>query len=247
MEERLQKILAKAGIASRRGAEQLIRDGRIRINGQVVTEMGCKTDPNRDTITCDGQPIAFEHKLYVLLNKPAGYVTTLADPQGRPKVSDLLAGIPLRLFPVGRLDFETEGALLMTNDGDLAQAILHPSFEVNKTYEAEVIGSPSADKLKRLAQGIDIDGVITRPAAIRVLRRSKDRTLVEITIHEGKKRQVRKMFQAINHRVLHLKRTAYGNLRLGALPLGKYRILDATDLKKIFPQKISFTIKNILA
>lgn len=247
MEERLQKILAKAGIASRRGAEQLIRDGRIRVNGQVVTEMGCKIDPSRDTITCDGQPLAFEQKLYILLNKPAGYVTTLADPQGRPKVSDLLADIPLRLFPVGRLDLDTEGALLMTNDGELANAILHPRFEVNKTYEAEVMGSPAADKLRRLQQGIEIEGVTTRPAAVRVLRRHKDRTLVEIIIHEGKKRQVRKMFQAINHRVLHLKRTAYGDLRLGALPPGKFRILGSVDLKKIFSGKIPFTIKNILA
>jgi 23S rRNA pseudouridine2605 synthase len=247
MEERLQKILAKAGIASRRQAEQLIRDGRIRLNGQVVSEMGFKVDPTRDTITCDGKQINLEEKIYILLNKPAGYVTTLADPQGRPVVSDLVAHIPLRLFPVGRLDLETEGALLMTNDGELGNAILHPRFEINKTYEATVMGSPPAAKLKLLEQGIEIEGVKTRPAAIRVLRRRQDQTVVEIIIHEGKKRQVRKMFQAINHRVLHLKRTAYGNLRLGALPVGKYRILTADDLKRIFSGKIPFTIKNIPA
>ena len=247
MEERLQKILAQAGIASRRGAEQLIRDGRIQINGQIVNEMGCKADLSLDTITCDGKPIDLERKYYILLNKPAGYVTTLSDPQGRPVVSDLVADIPLRLFPVGRLDLETEGALLMTNDGELGNAILHPRFEVNKTYEATVTGSPSLEKLTRLQQGIEIEGIKTRPAAIKVLKRRNDQTVVEIIIHEGKKRQVRKMFQAINHRVLHLKRTAYGALRLGTLPLGNYRVLTQNDLKKIFSGKIPFTIKNIPA
>ncbi len=245
MEERLQKILAKAGIASRRSAEQLIRDGRIRVNGQVVMEMGCKADPAHDQITCDGKPMAFEEKMYVLLNKPAGYVTTLSDPQGRPVVTDLLTEIPLRLFPVGRLDLDTEGALLMTNDGELGNSILHPRFEVKKTYEALVVGSPSPDKLNRLEQGIELDGFRTRPAGIRVLKRHKDQTLIEIIIHEGKKRQVRKMFQALNHRVLHLKRTAYGQLKLGTLPLGKHRVLTTNDLKKIFSGKIPFTIKNI--
>jgi 23S rRNA pseudouridine2605 synthase len=245
MEERLQKILAKAGIASRRSAEQLIRDGRIRINGQVVMEMGCKADPSHDRITCDGKPIVFEEKSYVLLNKPAGYVTTLSDPQGRPVVSDLINGIPLRLFPVGRLDLDTEGALLMTNDGELGNAILHPRFEVKKTYEALVTGAPSLEKLRRLELGIEIDGGRTRPAIIRVLQQYKDQTLIEVIIHEGKKRQVRKMFQALNHRVLHLKRTAYGKLGLGTLPLGKFRVLAPDDLKKIFSGKIPFTIKNI--
>ncbi len=247
MEERLQKILAKAGIASRRRAEQMICDGRIQVNGQVINEMGYKADPGLDTITCDGKPIGLEQKMYVLLNKPAGYVTTLDDPQGRPVVSDLVANIPLRLFPVGRLDLETEGALLMTNDGELGNAILHPRFEVNKTYEATVTGSPSQDKIRLLEQGIEIEGIKTRPAAIRVLKRFKEQTLVEVIIHEGKKRQVRKMFQAINHRVLYLKRTAYGALQLGTLPSGKYRILEQNDLKKIFSGKIPFTIKNIPA
>ncbi len=247
MEERLQKILAKAGIASRRKAEQLILEGRIRINGRVVSEVGSKADPILDTITCDNRPIVIEEKIYILLNKPAGYVTTLSDPQGRPVVSDLVANIPLRLFPVGRLDLETEGALLMTNDGELGNAILHPSYEVNKTYEATIIGSPAEEKLNLLRQGIRIDGVQTRPAQIRVLKRRKEQTQVEVIIHEGKKRQVRKMFQAISHRVLHLKRTAYGNLRLGALPVGKYRILSQNDLKNIFSGKIPFTIKNIPA
>ncbi len=247
MEERLQKLLAQAGLASRRGAEQLIRAGRIAINGSTVTELGIKADPDHDTISCDGKAILFEQKLYVLLNKPSGYVTTMADPQGRPIVSDLLVGIPQRLFPVGRLDLETEGALLMTNDGELGNAVLHPRFEVSKTYEAWVSGFPSAQHLQRLEQGIILEGGKTYPARLRILKRRTNQTLVEIIIHEGKKRQVRKMFQAINHRVVHLRRTAYGQLRLGTLEPGKYRILGKNDLKKIFSNKIPFTIKNILA
>ncbi|MCL2789752.1 MAG: rRNA pseudouridine synthase [Desulfobulbus sp.] len=244
MEERLQKILAQAGIASRRQAELLIRAGRIRVNDQVVVEMGCKADPFRDRITCDGQPVVSEEKIYVLLNKPAGYVTTLADPQGRPMVSDLLDGISERLFPVGRLDLDTEGALLMTNDGALANRILHPRFEVSKTYEALVAGFPSKEKLILLEQGIVIDGVRTQPARVRVLQRRPGESLVEITIHEGKKRQVRKMFQAVDHRVLHLKRTAYGQLRLGTLPLGGFKILSPDDLKKIFRAKTPLQSKT---
>ena len=148
---------------------------------------------------------------------------------------------------MGRLDLDTEGALLMTNDGELGNTILHPRYEVNKTYEAWVAGFPSESALGRLERGIELEGVRTRPAQIRVLKRGKNQTLIEVIIHEGKKRQVRKMFQAINHRVIHLKRTAYGNLRLGTLASGKYRILGTNDLKRIFSQKIPFTIKNILA
>lgn len=247
MEERLQKLLAKAGIASRRGAEELIRAGRIAINGTTSTELGVKADPDHDLITCDGKPILAEQKMYVLLNKPTGYVTTMSDPQGRPIVAELLAGIPQRLFPVGRLDLETEGALLMTNDGEVGNAILHPRFEVNKTYEAWVAGFPSAQHLQQLERGIVLEGIKTHPANLRILKRRTNQTLVEIIIHEGKKRQVRKMFEAINHRVVHLRRTAYGQLRLGTLEPGKYRVLDRNDLKKIFSNKIPFTIKNILA
>jgi len=247
MEERLQKLLAKSGIASRRGAEQLIQEGRIRVNGAIITELGFKADPVTDEISFDGKRLQFEKKIYVLLNKPAGYVTTMADPQGRPIVSDLLQDFPERLFPVGRLDLDTEGALLMTNDGELGNAILHPRYEVKKTYEAWVAGFPSAQQLERLEKGIEIDGITTQPAQVRVLKRSKHQSLVEVIIHEGKKRQVRKMFQAINHRVMHLKRTAYGQLRLGTLASGKYRILGVNDLKKVFSSKIPFTIKNILA
>lgn len=245
--ERLQKILAQAGLASRRGAEQLILDGRVAVNGKIITQLGCKIDPEKDAVSFDGKTLSLENKLYLLLNKPAGYVTTLSDPQGRPIVSDLIRDVPARLFPVGRLDLDTEGALLMTNDGELGNHVLHPRYEVNKTYIATVHGFPARSRLANLEQGIMLDGNKTYPAQIKVLDARKGATRIEIIIHEGKKRQVRKMFQAIGHEVIHLQRTAYGQLQLGHLPIGKYRILCKNDLKKIFSGKIPFTIKNIPA
>lgn len=234
--ERLQKIIASAGICSRRAAEQLIAAGRVTVDGHVVTEPGCKADPAQAVVTVDGKPLRREEeKIYLLLNKPRGYVTTLSDPQGRPIVSELLPPeIRTRLFPVGRLDLDSEGALLMTNDGELANRILHPKFEVNKTYEATMRELPSEENLRRLEQGLLIDGQMTWPAKTRVLRQEKGRAVVEIVIHEGKKRQVRKMFQAVGCPVLRLKRTAYGGLRLGSLETGKHRFLGKTALEKIF-------------
>ena len=245
MEERLQKILARAGISSRRRAEEYIRQGRIAVNGQVVTELGAKADPATDRITFDGKPIAAEEKIYILLNKPTGYVTTLSDPQGRPKVTDLLTDIPQRVFPVGRLDYDTEGALLLTNDGALGNCIIHPSYEVNKTYVATVAGRPDDEKIRQLERGIILDGQKTWPAQIRILAEKKNETTVELIIHEGKKRQVRRMLAAIGHPVKTLKRTAYGGLKLGNLPSGSYRVLTLKELKKIFSGKIPFTFKKI--
>ena len=234
MEERLQKILARAGICSRRKAEEYIGDGRVAVDGKVVTQPGLKVDPELVNITVDGRPVQGEEKIYILLNKPPGYVTTMSDPQGRPIVTDLLPGVKHRVFPVGRLDLESEGALILTNDGALANRILHPSFEVNKTYEATVRGVPGEGKLQRLGRGIMLDGRKTWPAQLRVLHRKKGEATIEVIIHEGKKRQVRKMFQAIGHPVLRLKRTAYGSLKLGSLGRGKYRFLTQIDLKKLF-------------
>ncbi len=245
--ERLQKIIAQAGITSRRGAEKLIQDGRISVNDKIITEMGFKVNPDKDSITFDGKKIDRESKIYILLNKPEGYVTTLSDPQGRPIVSDLIPGIQKRLFPVGRLDINTEGALIMTNDGVLGNFVLHPRYKVYKTYVATVKNTPNISNLKKLSTGIMIDDHKTSPARLKVLKTLKKISEVEIIIHEGKKRQVRKMFQAIGHPVIKLKRTAYGNLQLDQLPLGKYRFLTKNDLKRVFSGKIPFTIKNITA
>jgi len=243
--ERLQKVLARAGIASRRKCEELITSGRIEVDGQVISELGFKVDPAHASITFDGRPITRDENIYILLNKPPGYVTTLSDPQGRPIVTDLLPDIRQRVFPVGRLDFETEGALILTNDGRLGQFIQHPRHEVNKTYVATVRGVPSPGKISQLEEGIVLDGQKTWPARVRILSRSRTGATLELIIHEGKKRQVRKMLAAVGHPVKSLKRTAYGNLELGELKPGAYRFLSEKDLKKIFSGKIPFTIKKI--
>ncbi|OGR00078.1 MAG: pseudouridine synthase [Deltaproteobacteria bacterium RIFOXYD12_FULL_55_16] len=233
-EERLQKILAKAGLASRRNAEELIRQGKVTVDGKVITEMGCRVDPARQVVAFEGRPLSLgEEKIYLLLNKPRGYVTTLHDPQGRPIVSSLLTGITSRVFPVGRLDFDTEGALILTNDGDFAERILHPRFEIERTYQAEVRGLPTPEKIRLLEEGLELEGKKTWPARVKIIARQPGSTILEITIHEGRKRQVRLMFKAIEHRVLTLKRIAYGGLRLGALPTGHYRRLTPADLELI--------------
>jgi 23S rRNA pseudouridine2605 synthase len=236
---RLQKYIAGCGIASRRKAEEIIAQGRITVDGQVVTAMGTQVNPSLQEIRLDGNVVSPQNDfLYVLLNKPQGYVTTLSDPQGRPIVTSLLQGINARLFPVGRLDLDTEGALILTNDGELAQQIQHPSYEVTKTYEAQVLGLPSEKILHKLEHGILLEGKKTAPAQILVTAHQTRTTSIRITIHEGRKRQVRKMFQAVGHPVFHLKRIAYGNLFLEGLLTGKYRILTSDDLKKIFIKKI---------
>lgn len=244
MEERIQKILARAGICSRRKAEEYIAAGRVTVDGQVITRPGVKVDAEHAAISFDGKPVSREEKVYILLNKPPGYVTTMADPQGRPIVMDLLPGIKHRIFPVGRLDLDSEGALILTNDGALANKLLHPRYEVNKTYEATIQGFPQPSALQQLEQGVVLDGHKTWPAALKILRRKKGTTTIEIIIHEGKKRQVRKMFQAVGHHVLRLKRTAYGGLKLGSLGQGKYRFLMENDIKKLFLKKTLYNQKH---
>lgn len=241
---RLQKYLAQCGIASRRKAETLIADGRVTVDGKIVDTMGVKIDPEGQQILFDGKPVIPEKKkIYILLNKPKGYVTTVADPQGRPIVTDLVQDTNERLFPVGRLDLDTQGALLLTNDGDLAQKMQHPSYEVTKTYEAQVAGKPKHKDLISLEKGIVLEGKMTSPAQLAVIKNFSGATLLRITIHEGRKRQVRKMFAAIGHPVKRLKRIAYGSLYLENLPEGSYRRLNKQDLKKIF-KNISLQMKK---
>jgi 23S rRNA pseudouridine2605 synthase len=244
MEERIQKILARAGICSRRKAEEYVAAGRVTVDGQVITRPGVKVDPEHAAILVDGKPIRQEEKVYILLNKPPGYVTTMDDPQGRPIVMDLLPSITHRIFPVGRLDLDSEGALILTNDGALANKLLHPRYEINKTYEATIQGFPQPSALKKLEQGVLLDGKKTWPAALKILRRKKGTTTIEVIIHEGKKRQVRKMFQAVGHHVLRLKRTAYGRLKLGPLEQGTYRFLGENDIKKLFSKKTLYNQKH---
>jgi len=233
---RLQKYLALCGVASRRRAEEMIKSGRIRVDGKIITEMGVQVDAKTQIIQCDNRIVTPDDQppVYILLNKPKGYVTTLSDPQGRPVVTSLLVHVKERVFPVGRLDLDTEGALLLTNDGALAHRILHPKFETHKTYEALVQGIPSKKGIGLLKKGIMLEGQKTWPAVIAIVKQKEHSTLCRITIHEGRKHQVRKMFQAIGHPVINLKRTAYGRLQLGSLKTGSYRILSQNQVKKIF-------------
>lgn len=231
MSERLQKVLAHAGIASRRAAERLIVEGRVTVNGSIVSELGTKVDPDRDAIKVDGKRVGAppQTRTYLALNKPRGVVTTLSDPEGRPTVKDFLRGIRARVYPVGRLDYDSEGLLLLTDDGGLARDLMHPSHGVEKTYLAKVKGQPETDVLLRLSRGIPLDGKRTGPAKVRIVRRG-DNAWIEITIAEGRNRQVRRMFQAVGHPVQRLRRLAYGGVLLGRLPVGQLRPLSAAEL-----------------
>src|SRR5512146_3081314 len=207
MLERIQKIISAAGIASRRAAEQLILDGRVRVNGQVVTELGSKADAAKTHIKVDGKLINPHQPLtYLMLNKPSGYVTTMSDPEGRPTVQDLLKGVKTRVYPVGRLDYNTEGLLLLTNDGDFAHLITHPKHEFPKTYLAKVKGVMDERQIEMLEQGMFLKDGKTAPAHVKKIRKEEAKSWVEITIHEGRKRQVRRMFDHIGRSVIKLKR-----------------------------------------
>ncbi len=242
---RLQKYLAHAGIASRRKCEEMIKSGRVQVDGKTVSCMGLKITPGVEQISVDGTTInTVEKHVYILLNKPKGYVTTVSDPQGRPIVTSLLQDVKERVFPVGRLDLDTEGALLLTNDGELTQAILHPSKQVYKTYEALVKGRPQESDLKSLENGIFVEGKKTAPAKVSFIKHHAQNSVIQIIIHEGRKRQVKKMFQAIGSPVLSLKRLAYGSLNLGTLKPGKYKFLTKKDLKLIFSNKNLYKQKN---
>ena len=234
--DRLQKILSQAGIASRRASEQLMLEGRVTVNGVTVRELGTKADPAHDDIRVDGRRIKIaERHRYLLLNKPRGYVTTRSDPERRPTVIDLLGGVREYVYPVGRLDFDSEGLLLLTNDGDLAARLTHPRHGVARVYEARVLGVPGARDLDRLARGVIIDGRRTEHADVKLLPHSRDakEVTISVTIHEGRNRQVRKMFEAIGHPVAHLKRVAIGPLRDAKLKVGQWRELSEDEVKKL--------------
>lgn len=235
MEERLQKILASAGIASRREAEKIILAGRVKVNGKLVNELGCKFDPQKCRITVDGKPITQEAKAYYLFYKPRGVVTTMADPQKRRTVADFMNDLPERVFPVGRLDYNTEGLLLMTNDGDLAQKLMHPSHEVNKTYVVKVPGIVPQEKFDLLRMGVKLEDGVTAPAIVnlRTYDYEKNYTVFDITIHEGKNRQVRRMCDFIGFPVRDLKRIKLGPLTLSGLAKGKFRKLEPQELAEL--------------
>jgi len=236
--ERLQKILSAAGVASRRTAETLIQQGRVSVNGEVVRELGTKADPDSDDIRVDGRRVrAAQRKRYILLNKPRGYVTTRSDPGKRPIVMDLLKGIKEYVYPVGRLDYDSEGLLLLTNDGELAARLTHPRHEIERLYEARVRGIPDAHALERLATGIVIDGRKTAPAQVKLAKTLKaesgPQAIVLVGIHEGRHRQVRQMFDEVGHPVMRLRRVRIGPIRDEELKTGHYRELTAVEVERL--------------
>lgn len=226
MPVRLNRYLASAGVGSRRAVDELIRDARVTVNG-AVAELGTSVGDG-DEVCVDGRPVSAERQTWVLLHKPAGVVTTASDPQGRRTVLDLV-GSSLRLFPVGRLDMDTTGALLLTNDGLLAHRLMHPSHEVDKVYEAEVEGRPDAAALARLRSGIELDDGPTAPAQVRELAPGR----IELRIHEGRNRQVRRMCEAVGHPVVHLHRSAYAGLTVDGLAPGQWRELEPAELDRL--------------
>ena len=231
---RLQKYLALSGVASRRASEKLIAEGHVAVNGQVITEMGVQVDENTDRITVDGTPVHLEEeKHYLAYNKPVGEVTTVSDPEGRATVMDKFRDYPVRLYPVGRLDYDSEGLLLLTNDGELMNNLLHPSKEVNKTYLAKVSNHVDEDALRRLRAGVTIDDRLTSPANVRLVRHEAFDSSVLVTIHEGRYRQVRRMFEAVGHHVLQLKRVGFGSVQLGDRPRSQWRHLTDAEVKRL--------------
>lgn len=232
--ERLQKVLARAGFGSRRKCEELIKAGRIAVDGELAV-LGQRIDPARERVTCDDVPVIVDTTLvHWLLNKPAGYVTTASDPHGRPTVLDLVPDEP-RVFPVGRLDMDSEGLLLLTNDGDLAQLLMHPRHGVEKEYFVEVEGVPSPAALRRLREGVELDDGLTQPARVRLVQESDDGTsALEIVVKEGRKRMVRRMFGEVRHPVRRLVRTRIGPLRDQRLAPGTWRTLNLDEVRSLY-------------
>jgi 23S rRNA pseudouridine2605 synthase len=231
-EERLQKLLAHAGIASRRRAEQLIREGRVAVNGSVITELGTKADPERDHIKVDGKHIrASEKPVYLLMNKPKNFVTTVSDPEGRPTVMDLLRGVKARVYPVGRLDYHSEGLLLFTNDGEFAKRIMAAESHVAKFYMVKVNGSLSSEQEIKFREGVHLAGKRTAPAGLKLIRRAEN-PWYEVRLMEGRQNQIRLMFKNFGRLVEKLKRVRIGFLELGSLQPGKYRHLTPAEIAR---------------
>ncbi|QTJ41763.1 rRNA pseudouridine synthase [Dolosigranulum pigrum] len=232
--ERLQKVMAHAGVASRRESENIISKGRVKVNGIVITEMGCKVGPD-DRITVDGEPIEREEKVYILLNKDRQVISTVDDPQNRDTVIDSVEGIKERIYPVGRLDYDTTGALLLTNDGELANKLMHPRYEFEKTYVAKVNGRVTEEALQQLKTGVIIEGKETAPARVKLLSYDKktDQSIVKLIIHEGRNHQVKLMMQAVGHPVKELTREKYGFLETTGLSLGQWRHLKDKEVAKL--------------
>ena len=235
-EIRLQKYLAECGIASRRKAEEYIQEGRVQVNGKIITELGTKINPDKDIVYFNDKKVMKQNEnIYILLNKPIGYVTTTKDQFNRNTVLDLIKGTNKRVVPVGRLDMYTSGALILTNDGDFTYKVTHPSHEITKTYTATLRGIITDEEVEKLRNGIEIENYVTRPAKVRILKTDivNNISRIEITIHEGKNRQVRKMCEAIGRNVMALHRSKIGDITVKELKIGEWRYLDSSEIKKI--------------
>lgn len=228
--QRLQKFLANAGVASRRKAEELITGGRVKVNDRVVTELGTKIDDAKDVVVVSGKQIKSADPIWIALHKPRGYLSTRRDPQGRPTVYDLLPPALHGLFYVGRLDLDSEGLLLLTNDGDTANRLLHPRYEVERVYEVLVRGELKPDRIEQLLEGVELDDGVATAQGVKVLGLARNEMRLRMTLREGKKREVRRMLWAVGHKVLRLKRLSYGPIKLGRLPEGKWRKLSEAEL-----------------
>ncbi|MEN6372389.1 MAG: pseudouridine synthase [Armatimonadota bacterium] len=236
MEERLQKVMAMAGVGSRRKCEELITAGIVTVNGKLVDRLGSRADPDKDEIRVNGKIITLPDRMYyILLNKPVGYTSTRFDPYAKKTVMELVADVSANLHTVGRLDVDTEGLIILTNDGDLTFKLTHPSHEVSKTYVATVRGAVEENELQQLREGVQLDDGLTAPAEVKLLNTSPDRrrSVVELTIHEGKKRQVRRMLNAVGHRVEHLARTKIADVKIGNLRSGSWRYLTDAEVKRL--------------
>jgi len=232
MRERLQKYLASCGLASRRKCEELISQGRVSVNGAAIRQLGTCVDPAKDVIVVDGREIKSAGPfVYYALNKPEGIVVTVSDSHGAPTVMDILQGVPERVFPVGRLDRDTEGLLLLTNDGELAHRLMHPRYHLEKEYLVTVSREVKEHNLHWLRKGIPLEGRVTKPAEISIFRKERRHVRYKVVISEGRKRQIRQMFKTVGHPVLALKRVAIGPIRLGMLPLGQYRSLNQKEIR----------------
>ena len=234
MEQRLQKIISQAGIASRRKAEELILQGRVEVNGKVVRTLGAKADPEKDHVKLNGRLLRTgQPKVYLMLNKPKGYVTTLKDPEGRPTVMELLKGVHQRVYPIGRLDYDAEGLLLFTNDGEIAEHLMHPRYEIPRTYLVKVKGVLEDQEIQRLEAGVLLIDGMTAPCRIKKMRKTMENSWIELTMREGRNRQVKRILEHAGHPVLKLKRIRFAWLELAGLEVGEYRYLAEKEIQRI--------------
>ncbi len=241
---RLQKYIANSGTCSRRRAEELILEGKVAVNGKIITEMGTKVSES-DVVEVEGKRIFPEmRKIYILLNKPRGYVTTMSEQFGRPMITDLLKEVPERVYPIGRLDMDTTGLILLTNDGDMANYLAHPTSEIKKTYAVTVAEAPKEESLNRLREGVLLGDKETAPAQVSLVKMRKQFSVVNITIHEGRNRQVRRMFEAIGHEVLSLERIQYSFLTLDGVAVGEWRYLTEEEITRLHNERAKNSTKN---